>query len=51
VYSIVVNSTGGYKLGIPLWALWLWACNSVQYSVAYSAPVVCGMKNLGIIQE
>jgi len=42
VHDIIVNSTGGYKLGNTL----MGHCGSghviqFQYSVAYSAPVEC----------
>jgi len=46
VYSIVVNSTAGYKLGNTLVGqLWLIISGHVKfqfhYCVAYSAPVEC----------
>jgi len=53
VYSIVVSSTGGYKLGNTYGPLWLIISGHViqfQYYVAYSAPVECKPgNNTGII--
>ena len=42
VYSIVVNSTGGYKPGNTLVAIIIWACDSIS-------PVECKNWNTGII--